>query len=127
LLDFTVIVEKRGDNVIYSQATVKVRVGEEMMHTAADGDGPVNALDQAIRKALLPHYPQLAEVKLVDFKVRIVDEHRGTAAVPRVMIESACGEDRWITIGASQNIIEASWMALWDSLELPLIREREGR
>lgn len=125
LLDFTVIIEKRSSNNIYSQATVKVRIGDEMMHTAADGDGPVNALDQAIRKALVPHYPQLAEVKLVDFKVRIIDEHRGTAAVPRVMIESARGDERWSTIGASQNIIEASWMALWDSLELPIIRDRE--
>jgi 2-isopropylmalate synthase len=125
LLDFTVIVEKRGNNNMYTQATGKVRVGKEIMHTAADGDGPVNALDQAIRKALVPHYPLLAEVKLVDYKVRIIDEHRGTAAVPRVMIESARGEDRWSTIGASENIIEASWQALWDSLELPLVRERE--
>lgn len=127
LLDFTVIVEKRGNNDIYAQATTKVQVGEQIMHTAADGDGPVNALDQAIRKALVPHYPKLDEVKLVDFKVRIIDEHRGTAAVPRVMIESARGEERWITIGASHNIIEASWQALWDSLELPLVRERDGR
>lgn len=124
LLDFTVIIEKRGENHVYAQATVRARVGEQTMHTAADGDGPVNALDQAIRKALVPHYPQLAEVKLVDYKVRIIDEHRGTAAVPRVMIESARGEDRWITIGASENIIEASWIALWDSFELPLIRDR---
>ncbi|MCG8351501.1 MAG: citramalate synthase [Chloroflexales bacterium] len=122
LLDFTVIVEKRGDNNMASQATVKVRIGDEVMHTAAEGDGPVNALDRAIRKALLPHYPELAEVRLVDYKVRIIDEHRGTAATPRVLIESARGEERWSTIGASQNIIEASWQALWDSLELPLLR-----
>jgi 2-isopropylmalate synthase len=122
LLDFTVIVEKRGDREIMSQATVKVRVGDELMHTAAEGDGPVNALDSAIRKALLPHYPQLAEVRLVDYKVRIIDEHRGTAATPRVLIESARGDERWSTIGASQNIIEASYQALWDSLELPLVR-----
>ncbi|MBC8075065.1 MAG: citramalate synthase [Chloroflexales bacterium] len=125
LLDFTVIVEKRGDRDIMSQATVKLRVGGELMHTAAEGDGPVNALDQAIRKALLPHYPQLNEVKLVDYKVRIIDEHRGTAAVPRVLIESARGDERWSTIGCSTNIIEASWQALWDSLELPLLRERD--
>ena len=124
LLDFTVIVEKRGDRDIMSQATVKLRVGDELMHTAAEGDGPVNALDQAIRKALLPHYPQLGEVKLVDYKVRIIDEHRGTAAVPRVLIESARGDERWSTIGCSTNIIEASFQALWDSLELPLLRER---
>jgi 2-isopropylmalate synthase len=125
LLDFTVIVEKRGNNTIYTQATARVQVGGEVVLTASDGEGPVNALDCAIRKALVPHYPQLEEVKLVDYKVRIIDEHRGTAAVPRVMIESACGDERWITVGASQNIIEASWQALWDSLELPLIRERE--
>ncbi len=125
LLDFTVMIEKRGDNDIYSQATARVRVGDTLMHTAADGDGPVNALDQAIRKALLPNYPQLAEVKLADFKVRIVDEHLGTAATPRVHIESARGDERWSTMGASHNIIEASWMALWDSLELPLLRDSE--
>ena len=122
LLDFTVIVEKRGGNDMMSQATVKLRVGGEVMHTAAEGDGPVNALDQAIRKALLPHYPMLAEVHLVDYKVRIVDEHLGTAAKPRVLIESARGEERWSTVGCSENIIEASWQALWDSLELPLLR-----
>lgn len=125
LLDFTVSVEKRGSNDIYSQSTVRLRVGNELMHTAADGDGPVNALDQAIRKALLPHYPQLKDVKLVDYKVRIVDEHRGTAATPRVQIESARGDERWSTMGASQNIIAASWLALWDSLELPLLRDRD--
>lgn len=127
LLDFTVIIEKRGDNRIYSQATTRVRVCNELMHTAADGDGPVHALDSAIRKALRPYYPQLDEVKLVDYKVRIIDEHRGTAATPRVLIESARGDERWSTIGASQNIIEASWQALWDSLELPLLRDAEPR
>jgi 2-isopropylmalate synthase len=126
LLDFTVIVEKRGDNNMMSQATVKLRVGDEVMHTAAEGDGPVNALDRAIRKALLPHYPELADVHLVDYKVRIVDEHLGTAAKPRVLIESARGEERWSTVGCSENIIEASWQALWDSLELPLLRARRS-
>ncbi|NTW00060.1 MAG: citramalate synthase [Oscillochloris sp.] len=126
LLDFTVTVEKRGNSEITALATVKVRVGGELMHTAADGDGPVNALDAAIRKALLPHYPELAEVRLVDYKVRIIDEHRGTAATPRVLIESARGDERWSTIGASHNIIEASYQALWDSLELPLLRAQEA-
>lgn len=92
-MDFTVIVEKRGSNSVMSQATVKLRVGDEVMHTAAEGDGPVNALDRAIRKALLPHYPELSEVHLTDFKVRIVDEHLGSAAKPRVLIESARGEE----------------------------------
>lgn len=124
LLDFTVVVERRG-GAERSQAMVKLRVGSEIMHTADEGDGPVNALDGAIRKALLPHYPALAEVRLVDYKVRIVDQHLGTAARPRVLIESACGDERWSTVGCSSNIIEASWQALWDSLELPLLRWRE--
>jgi 2-isopropylmalate synthase len=127
LLDFTVIVEKRGDRDIMSQATVKVRVGAELIHTAAEGDGPVNALDAAIRKALLPHYPELAEVRLADYKVRIIDEHRGTGATTRVLIETARGDERWSTIGASPNIIEASYQALWDGLELPLLRAQEQR
>lgn len=124
LLDFTVLVNKHGGDDMLSQAMVKLKVGAEVMHTAAEGDGPVNAMDRAIRKALLPHYPELAEVQLVDYKVRIVDEHLGTAARPRVLIESARGEDRWSTVGCSENIIEASWQALWDSLELPLWRSR---
>jgi 2-isopropylmalate synthase len=125
LLDFTVIVEARGANPIRSQAIVKLQVGDEVMHTAAEGEGPVNALDAAIRRALLPHYPLLADVALVDYKVRIVDEHLGTAARPRVVIESACGDERWSTVGCSENIIEASWQALWDSLELPLLRAQQ--
>jgi len=120
--DFTVIVEKRGGDGIRAQATVKLRVGDEVVHTAAEGDGPVNALDRAVRKALLPHYPGLAEVHLVDYKVRIVDEHLGTAARPRVIIESARGTERWSTVGCSENIIEASWLALCDALELALLR-----
>ena len=122
LLDFTVMVEKRGGLGVASQATVKLRVGDEIMHTAAEGDGPVNALDRALRKALVPHYPELDDVRLVDYKVRIVDEHLGTAARPRVIVESARGTERWSTVGCSENIIEASWLALWDSLELPLLR-----
>jgi 2-isopropylmalate synthase len=120
--DFTVIVEKRGGDGIRAQATVKLRVGDEVVHTAAEGDGPVNALDRAVRKALLPHYPALAEVYLVDYKVRIVDEHLGTAARPRVIIESARGTERWSTVGCSENIIEASWLALCDAIELALLR-----
>jgi 2-isopropylmalate synthase len=127
LLEFRVIDEKRGPEEAPSQATVKLRVGETVMHTVAEGAGPVNALDNAIRQALMPHYPQLAEVHLADYKVRVVDEHLGTAARPRVLIETSRGEDRWSTIGCSENIIEASWLALWDSLELPLLRELDGK
>lgn len=104
---------------------VKVRIGDEVMHTAADGSGPVEAMDQAIRKALVPHFPQLAAVHLADYKVRIIDAHLGVAARPRVVIESACGDERWSTVGCSPNIIEASWQALWDALELPLLRAGE--
>jgi 2-isopropylmalate synthase len=127
LEDFTVIVEKRGGEGVRAQATVKLRVGAEVMHTAAEGDGPVNALDRAVRKALLPHYPALGEVHLVDYKVRIVDEHLGTGARPRVIIESARGAERWSTVGCSENIIEASWLALCDGLELALLRPDRGR
>jgi 2-isopropylmalate synthase len=127
LLEFRVIDEKRGPEEAPSQATVKLMVGSAVMHTVAEGAGPVNALDTAIRQALLPHYPQLAEVHLVDYKVRVVDAHLGTAARPRVLIESSRGEERWSTVGCSENIIEASWLALWDSLELPLLRELERR
>jgi 2-isopropylmalate synthase len=124
LEDFTVIVEKRGDRN-RSQAMVRMRVGEEWIHTAAEGDGPVNALDRAVRKALVPHFPDLAEVHLVDYKVRIVDEHLGTGAKPRVVIESARGAERWSTVGCSENIIEASWLAMCDALELALLRAPE--
>ena len=122
LLDFTVIVEKRGGQAMRAQATVQLRVGGEVMHTAAEGAGPVNALDRALRKALVPFHPQLEDVRLVDYKVRIVDEHLGTGARPRVIVESARGAERWSTMGCSENIIEASWLALWDALELPLHR-----
>jgi 2-isopropylmalate synthase len=124
LEDFTVIIEKRGQDGPRAQATVRIRVGDQVMHTAADGAGPVNALDHAVRKALLPHYPALADVHLVDYKVRIVDEHLGTGARPRVVIESARGPERWSTVGCSENIIEASWQALCDGLELALLRDR---
>jgi 2-isopropylmalate synthase len=124
MIDFTVMVESRGEDGATARATVKLRVGEAVMLTAAEGAGPVNALDRAVRQALLPHYPQLGDVHLVDYKVRIVDEHLGTAAKPRVVIESARGNggERWSTVGCSENIIEASWQALRDALELPLWR-----
>jgi 2-isopropylmalate synthase len=124
LEDFTVLVEKRGGrDGVRAQATVKLQVADDVVHTAAEGAGPVNALDRAVRKALLPYYPELAEVQLVDYKVRIVDEHLGTGARPRVIVESARGTERWSTVGCSENIIEASWLALRDALELGLLRE----
>ena len=126
LVDFMTMVEGRGQEQghgeVKSQVMLKVRVGEEVMHTAADGDGPVNALDNALRKALLGFYPSLERVKLVDYKVRVVNQGHGTGSVVRVLIESTDGQDSWSTVGASENIIEASWMALSDSLEYWLLR-----
>ena len=105
------------------EATVKVRVGGELAHTVADGDGPVNALDGALRAALVKFYPHLQSVRLTDYKVRIVDSRMGTAARTRVLIESSDGASTWTTIGVHENIIEASLQALVDSLEYGLIKK----
>ncbi len=121
LLDFHVLVRGCHDGHMAAEATVKVQVGDQVMHTAADGNGPVNALDAAVRKALLPFYPQLADVHLTDYKVRILDGEAGTAAQTRVLIDSANGHRTWSTVGSSTNIIEASWQALADSLEYALL------
>jgi 2-isopropylmalate synthase len=99
---------------------VKLRINGEIVHTAAEGAGPVNALDQAMRKALTAHYPLLNDFHLADYKVRILDGHAGTAAITRVLIESVSHLRRWSTVGASINIIEASWLALADSIEYGL-------
>ena len=107
---------------ISSQVMLKVRVGGDVMHTAAEGNGPVNALDHALRKALEQFYPNLREVRLMDYKVRVVDQGRGTGSVVRVLIESTDGRGVWRTVGSSENIIEASWLALADSLEYWLAR-----
>ena len=125
LLDAIVLVEQRGGQAMLAEATVKLRIDGEIVHTAAEGSGPVNALDKAMRKALQPAYPELASVHLADYKVRILDEQSATGATTRVLIEAADGEERWSTVGCSANIIEASWQALLDSLELPLLRTRE--
>lgn len=132
LLDFHVLVrghhgpvkERTGSGRMAAEATVKVRVGDQVMHTAADGNGPVNALDAAVRKALLPFYPGLADVHLTDYKVRILDGEAGTAAQTRVLIDSADSTRTWSTVGCSTNIIEASWQALADSLEYALLNEK---
>ncbi len=126
LLDFHVLVRNNYNGGMAAEATVKVRVGDQIIHTAAEGNGPVNALDMAVRKALLPFYPQLADIHLVDYKVRILDGEAGTAAQTRVLIDSACGTRTWSTVGSSTNIIEASWQALADSLEYGLLLSRQG-
>ncbi|MBC7097868.1 citramalate synthase [Candidatus Bipolaricaulota bacterium] len=123
LLDFLVLVEKRTGKEILSEATVKVRVGDEVIHTAAEGNGPVNALDRAIRKALIPFWPQLSHVRLTDYKVRILNGQAGTEATVRVLIVASDGRRQWATVGSSPNIIEASWQALADSLEFPLVND----
>lgn len=125
---FRVIVEKNGASApCVSEATVKVRVGDDVEHMVAEGDGPVNALDRALRKALTRFYPEIEKVQLADFRVRILDPEEATAAKTRVIIESGDGEETWGTVGVSGNIIEASWEALVDSVEYKLFREEEKR
>ena len=104
----------------FAEATIKVRVEDEVFHMVAEGNGPVNALDGALRKALMPTYPHLAEFDLVDYKVHILDSDRGTAATTRVLIDMQNETCRWTTVGASTNIIEASWLALADAVEYGL-------
>lgn len=120
LIDMMVNVENRRGRGVFAEATVKVRVGNNVIHTAAEGNGPVNALDTAIRKALAPAYPSINAFRLADYKVRILDGDQGTGATTRVLIETQNGKRRWSTVGASANIIEASWRALADSIEYGL-------
>jgi 2-isopropylmalate synthase len=120
LVDFLVNVEHRAGRGIFAEAMVKVRVDGEVQHTAAEGDGPVNALDTALRKALVTRYPAVAQLRLTDYKVRILEGSAGTAAITRVLIETQRDGVRFRTVGASSNIIEASWRALADSIEYGL-------
>ncbi len=125
---FRVIVEKRGpEERCISEATIKITVDNRTEIAAAEGDGPVNALDRALRKALTPFFPEVRNVRLRDFKVRIIDSESGTAAKTRVLIESGDGKDIWGTVGVSENIIEASWQALLDSVEYVLLRKSKRR
>jgi 2-isopropylmalate synthase len=120
LIDYTVTVEHRDRRGMVAEATVKITVDGEVLHTAADGNGPVNALDTALRKALAPIYPSIDDFQLVDYKVRILNGNRGTGATTRVLIDTRNGHQYWSTVGASANIIEASWFALADSIEYGL-------
>jgi len=121
LIDFTVMVSAHDDyEHSQAQAMVKVDIDGDIIHTAADGNGPVNALDLALRKALLPRYPQVADFQLADYKVRIPDSNNGTAARTRVLIDTTSNSERWSTVGAGTNIIQASWFALVDSVEYGL-------
>jgi 2-isopropylmalate synthase len=114
---FRVLVEKREDGKVVTEATIKVWVDGERYLRTAEGNGPVNALDQALRGAIIDRHPHLADIELTNYKVRILDEHHGTGAVTRVLLDSSDGEREWGSIGVSENIIEASWEALVDSLE----------
>jgi 2-isopropylmalate synthase len=117
LESFRVVVEKHADGEVTTEATIKVELDGKRYFRAAEGDGPVNALDKALRAAISEHYPHLADISLTNYKVRILDEDRGTAAVTRVLLDSAADGREWGTTGVSENIIEASWEALVDSLE----------
>jgi 2-isopropylmalate synthase len=117
LESFRVVTEKRAGGEVETEATIKVEVDGERYVRVAEGNGPVNALDSALRSAIADRYPHLAEIELTNYKVRILDESHGTGAVTRVLLDSADGEREWGTIGVSENIIEASWEALVDSLE----------
>jgi 2-isopropylmalate synthase len=126
LLEFHSTFRRHGAD-LYStcEATVKLKVSDQREYTVAEGNGPVAALDRAVRKALVPFYPELERVQLQDYKVRIIDSHTGTGARTRVLIVSTDGKETWDTVGVSENIIEASWKALVDSYEYYLTRHTE--
>ena len=114
-----------GVNEEYSaSATVKIKVGDEIRLMAAEGNGPVNALDTAIRKALETFFPILAEVKLTDYKVRVLEGNKATAASVRVLITSTCGKKKFTTVGVSQDVVDASWKAIEDSIEYILYHNK---
>jgi 2-isopropylmalate synthase len=122
LESYRVQVEHREDGAVVSEATVKVRVRGERVIATAEGNGPVNALDEALRKALLVHYPQLKSFELADYKVRILEGSHGTGAVTRVLLETSDGSREWTTVGVHENVVEASWRALTDALTYGLAR-----
>ena len=121
------MVEKRLDNRVLAEATIRVKVNKKERYMAAEGDGPVNALDNALRTALNEFYPSLAKMHLSDFKVRVLDAKSGTAAKVRVLIESQDETDSWTTVGVHENIIEASWHALVDSIEYKLLKDQKNK
>lgn len=128
LVGFRLITDRaNGDLEARSEATIKIKVHDRIYHTAAEGNGPVNALDGALRKALIEVYPQVEQIKLSDYKVRVLDEQSGTAAKVRVLIQSTDDGMSWGTVGVSPNIIEASWIALVDSIEYGLLKAKAGQ
>ncbi|MBM3390456.1 MAG: citramalate synthase [Betaproteobacteria bacterium] len=127
LIEFKVMVNEPSADSMNSSAMIKIRVGSEVEITAAEGDGPVNALDKAVRKALERFYPAIAEIRLTDYKVRVLDSKEASAAKVRVLIESTDQRENWTTIGVSTDIIDASWQALVDSIEYKLVKDQEKR
>ncbi len=127
LVDYKVLMHQRPGEASYADASIKMRVGGEVVHTAAEGNGPVSALDAALRKLLAGAYPEVNGIRLQDYKVRILDGAEGTQSTVRVLIESAFGEERWTTVGASANVVEASWLALVDGIEYGLAVARAAR
>ncbi|MFH1836831.1 MAG: citramalate synthase [Candidatus Omnitrophota bacterium] len=128
LEDFRVIIEKREGGPIVSEAAIKLSIGNKSRHTVSVGDGPVHALDQALRKSLVEFYPSLKEMHLSDFRVRVLDDRSATAAKVRVLIQSQDKTGSWWTVGVSENIIEASWIALKDSIVYKFIKDdKKGR
>ncbi|WP_366923168.1 citramalate synthase [Metallumcola ferriviriculae] len=125
LESFKIMMEKRTNEDILSEAVIKLKVEDQVVHTAAEGNGPVNALDNALRKALEEFYPVIKEMHLTDYKVRVLDEKDGTGAKVRVLIESRDAHNSWSTVGVSQNIIEASWQALLDSMDYALLKQQK--
>ncbi len=124
-LAYRVNIETGADGKPVTEAAVKVRCGEQTLHTVSEGDGPVNALDGALRKALQPLYPRLGELHLVDYKVRVVNARAETAARVRVVVEWRDGGSVWGTVGVSENVVEASWLALADAIEYKLFKDEE--
>ena len=126
LESFRVIVEKREDGAAVTEATIKVHVGGERVISTAEGNGPVNALDSALRQAIATKYPHLSDIELVNYKVRILDEAKGTGAVTRVLLDASDGQDVWGSVGVSENVIEASWQALVDSIEYGMLKGKKA-
>jgi 2-isopropylmalate synthase len=125
---FRVLVSKTDEaQPSESEATVMVKVGGKVEHTAATGVGPVNALDNALRKALEKFYPELSHMRLNDYKVRVLPGKEGTAAKVRVLIESVDKDNIWGTVGVSENILEASWLALVDSINYKMFKDEKGQ
>jgi 2-isopropylmalate synthase len=122
---FRIIVEKREDGETVSEATIKVHVGDERFVETAEGNGPVNALDKALRRAIERRFPEVHDIRLINYRVRILDEDKGTAAKTRVLIDSSNGEDEWGSVGVGVNVVEASWQALVDSITYGLLRGRK--